>query len=95
MPLVPIYHCEKCEMSSLTDPPSIGVCRQLVCDVHGKTWHWPEEWRAIFMDGSVRSPLRICALCLEDIPREEYGQHLASHGYETLAVRAMAYVSGE
>lgn len=30
---------------------------------------------------------RICAICLEDILREEYGEHMGGHGYEELDTR--------
>ena len=78
-----LYHCEKCQPSSMTDPPSIGVCARMVCAIHGKAWHWPEDWRAVWAQQRARSP-RICALCLEEIPRDEYEEHLQAHGVESL-----------
>lgn len=30
------------------------------------------------------SPTRICALCLDDVPRDTYSEHMQGHGYETI-----------
>lgn len=42
---------------------------------------------ACFGENYGKSSMRCCALCLCDVPRESYNDHMRSHGYEILEIR--------
>lgn len=49
-----------------------------------KEWaEFAEEWKA---RGPLAADKRVCAVCLCDVDRATYDDHMQSHGYEVLVL---------